>query len=205
MALIGPPGFDVARMRRAVRDTYERLAADPTSVGHLNHGAAYAATLLGYDAAELATLPASATRAFVGVGNPHRLGIPDPDATVLDIGCGTGTDLLLTAQRLGPHGRVIGVDPTPTMRMRAREGARALGLAPRVDVRPGLAEELPLGSSSVDLVQTNGVLNLVVDKVRAFSEIHRVLKPGGRLHLADVLLHHDLHEHERMEPRLWAA
>jgi arsenite methyltransferase len=91
------------------------------------------------------------------------------------------------------------------MRNRARDNAIRAGLAGRVDVRPGLAEDLPVGPDSIDVVITNGVINLTTDKVRAFAEIRRALRPGGVLHLADVLLNVDLHEQERMDPRLWSG
>ena len=205
MALIGPPGFDLQRMREEVRRTYDRLADDPASMQHVHTGLDHAVERLGYDRAELDLLPRGATERFAGVGNPHRLGPAPPGAVVLDVGCGAGMDLLLAARQAGAGSRVIGVDPSRALRSRARDHAAQAGLLDRVDVRPGLAEELPLGASSVDHVQTNGVLNLVGDKVRAFAEIHRVLRPGGVLHLADVLLDVDLHEHERMDPHLWAS
>jgi arsenite methyltransferase len=205
MALTCPTGFDVDTMRSAVRATYERVAQDPEGVYHFHRGLDYAVEYLGYDRAELEALPVEATESFAGVGNPHRIGPLPKDPVVLDIGSGAGMDLLLAAQRAGPRGRAIGVDMTPAMRTKARENAQRAGLADRVDVRPGLAEDLPMGANSVDVVITNGVLNLTSDKVRAFAEISRVLRPGGRLHLADVLLDVDLHEHERMDAHLWAA
>jgi arsenite methyltransferase len=205
MALIHPTGFDVDRMRRAVRETYERVATDPGAAYPFHRGLEHAVENLGYDRARLEALPIGAHEAFTGVGNPHRLGTPAKDAVLLDIGSGAGMDLLLAAQGLRADGRAIGVDMTPPMRSRARANAEAAGLADRVDIRPGFAEDLPLGKESVDVVITNGVLNLVADKVRAFAEIFRVLRPGGRLHLSDVLLDVDLHEQERLDPQLWAT
>ena len=205
MALTHPTGFDVTRMREEVREMYERVASDPEGVYHFHCGLDYAVDFLAYDRAELEALPSEATASFAGVGNPHRLGAMPQGAVVVDIGSGAGTDLLLAAQHAGPDGRAIGVDMTSAMRALARENAEKAGLAERVDIRPGMAEDLPLGDDSADVVITNGVLNLVVDKVRAFSEVLRVLKPGGRLYLADVLLNVDLHEHERMDAHLWAG
>lgn len=205
MALTHPIGFDVDRLRASVRDMYRDLAHDPTANVHFHCGPLYAAERLGYDPDELAALPAAATASFAGVGNPFRIGALGPAETVLDIGCGSGTDLLIAAGRLGPGGRAIGVDMTAAMRDKARANARAMALRDRVDVRPGLAEDLPVNDASVDVVQSNGVINLTVDKVRAFGEIRRVLKPGGRLHLADVALYADLKEHERQDPALWAG
>lgn len=205
MARIHPIGFDVERLRASVRGVYRDLAQDPATSVHFHHGAAYAVQRLGYDPDELALLPAEATDAFCGVGNPFRLGAPPSGACVLDVGCGAGTDLLLAARRVGPGGRVIGVDMTAAMRERARANAHRMALRDRVDVRPGLAEDLPVHDESCDVVQSNGVLNLTTDKTRALAEIRRVLRPGGRLHLADVVLAADLHEHERRDPALWAG
>jgi arsenite methyltransferase len=205
MALSCPTGFDVELLRNEVRATYSRVATEPDGDYHFNRGVDYAVELLSYNRSALEALPAEATASFAGVGNPHLIGAFPNDPVVLDIGSGAGTDLLLAARRAGPGGRAIGVDMTPAMRRQARENAAQAGLADRVEVRDGLAEDLPLGDSSVDVVISNGVLNLATDKYKAFSEIHRVLRPGGRLHLADVFLDVDLHEKERMDAHLWAA
>ncbi len=205
MALTHPIGFDVDRLRAAVRGMYRDLAQDPDANVHFHSGPDYAIERLGYDPDELAQLPRDATDSFAGVGNPFRMGALGPSESVLDIGCGTGTDLLIAARRVGRGGRAIGVDMTAAMRDKARANARRMALREHVDVRPGLAEDLPVNDTSVDVVQSNGVINLTTDKVRAFGEIRRVLKPGGRLHLADVALYADLKEHERLDPTLWAG
>ena len=205
MALAHPTGFDLETMRQEVRKTYDQVARDPDGIYHFHRGLDYAVEYLGYDREALESLPARATESFAGVANPHALAPLPVGGTVLDIGSGAGTDLLLAARAVGPEGRVIGVDMTPAMRTKARENADASGMGERIDIRPGMAEDLPLGDHAVDAVITNGVLNLVADKVRAFSEVKRVLKPGGVLQLGDVLLNVDLHERERMDPYLWAA
>ncbi len=205
MSLSTPTGFDFERLRAEVRATYRRVAIDPQDIYHFHRGAAYAALYLGYRRVALDSLPKAALESFAGVGNPHRLGFIEEGSTVLDIGCGSGTDLLLAARAVGRSGRAIGVDVTPSMRALARRTAREARMDMQVDIRPGLAEDLPVNDASVDVVISNGVLNLTPDKHRAFSEIRRVLKPGGRLHLADVALDIDLHEHERMDAHLWAA
>lgn len=205
MALTHPIGFDVDRLRAGVRSMYRELARDPDANVHFHKGPAYAVERLGYDPDELAALPSDVTASFAGVGNPFRLGAIGAGEAVLDVGCGAGTDLLIAAGRVGPGGRAIGVDMTAAMRDRARDGARAMALRERVDVRPGLAEDLPVRDASIAVVQSNGVMNLTADKVRAYGEVFRVLAPGGRLHLADVALSHDLHEHERLDPELWAG
>ena len=144
------------------------------------------------------------TESFAGVGNPHAI-VPLPHgATVVDIGSGAGTDLLLAALHVGPHGRAVGVDMTEAMRDRARRGAEACGLA-HVDVREGDATALPVESRSVDVVISNGVLNLVGDKRDAIAEIRRVLKPGGQVQIADIVMGVELPEDARKDIDLWTG
>jgi arsenite methyltransferase len=205
MALSCPQGFDVARLRRAVRDTYERVALDPAGDFHFHRGLEYAVRVLGYDRAALESLPRLATDAFAGVGNPHRAGPIHEGETVLDHACGAGTDLLLAARRVGPRGRAVGVDMTSGMLERARRAAVEAGLDARVDVREGVYEALPVETASVDVVLSNGVVNLAPDKRAAMQEVARVLKPGGRLLLADVVVQRELTLDARRDPELWAA
>jgi ubiquinone/menaquinone biosynthesis C-methylase UbiE len=178
--------------------------AEPDGKFHFHRGPAYAAEYLGYDAAELAALPAETTAPFAGIANPHRIGPIRAGETVLDIGCGAGMDLLLAARRVGPTGRALGVDMTDAMVERAGASARAAGLA-QVEVRKGDATSLPVEDASVDVVISNGVINLVPEKERAFDEIVRVLKPGGRLQLGDILLDVDLSEDARRNIDLWTG
>ncbi len=205
MALTHPATFDLEAMRAEVQATYEQVAGDPEGIYHFHRGLDYAVDYLLYDRDELEALPIEATQSFAGVGNPHRIAKLPFGATVVDVGSGAGTDLLLAARQVGPAGHAIGVDMTPGMRLLARENAVRANLIDRVQVRDGLAEALPLEDESVDVVLSNGVLNLVADKVKAFTEIRRVLRLGARIQMSDVLLNHDLHEHERANPRLWAA
>jgi SAM-dependent methyltransferase len=196
---------DVAVLERLVTATYDRLACEPGGHFHFHRGPAYAAEVLGYDAAELAALPARATTRFAGVGRPLALGGLAPGDVVLDHACGAGTDLLLAARRVGPSGRAIGVDLTAAMRQHAAGAAREAGLDRRVTVLAGRMEALPVADASVDVVISNGVVNLSPDKPRVFDEIARVLRPGGRLLLADVVVAHALREPTRRNPELWAA
>jgi arsenite methyltransferase len=202
MALACPVGFDVAVLRREIQTMYDRVASAPDAEFHFHRGPGYAASRLGYDADELAQLPASVTSSFAGVGNPQAIAPIDPGAVVLDVGCGAGTDLLLAARRVGPHGRAIGVDMTAAMRARAIAGAETWGL-PNVDVRDGDATGLPVPDSTVDVVISNGVLNLVPDKPRAVREIARVLKPGGRAQIADIVVGEILPESALRDIDLW--
>ncbi|MBX3269096.1 MAG: methyltransferase domain-containing protein [Sandaracinaceae bacterium] len=205
MATTAPIGFDTARLRDRVRETYDHVARDPRGEFHFHRGAAFAAERLGYDADELAALPAASTDAFAGVGNPIAVGPIHAGETVLDHACGAGMDLLLAARRVGPRGRAIGVDMTPGMRARARQGAREAGLEGRVSILDGLYEELPVADAGVDVVISNGVVNLAPDKGRVLREIARVLRPGGRLHLADVIVARELTLPVRSNAELWAA
>jgi arsenite methyltransferase len=205
MAAQCPTRFDVDRLREQVRALYTRLAASPDDRFHFHHGLDYAAERLGYDRAELASLPAGSTSRFAGVGNPLRVGPLRAGETVLDHACGAGVDLLLAARRVGPSGRVIGVDMTPGMREQVTAAAAEAGLADTVEVRAGLLEDLPLPSGSVDVVISNGVVNLSPDKPRVFQEIARVLRPGGRLYLADVVVARELRLEVREDPELWAS
>src|SRR5687767_11289845 len=150
MATSCPIGLDVEQLRREVSFIYARVADDPSGDFHFHRGADYAVSLLGYDAAELAALPASTTGSFAGVGNPHCVAPIAPGETVIDIGCGAGTDLLLAARRVGARGKAIGVDMTPAMAERARAGAKAIGLD-HVEIRIGDALELPIESETVDV------------------------------------------------------
>jgi SAM-dependent methyltransferase len=201
-----PAGFDQARLRQEVIAQYERVAAQPTAGAHHFHvGAAFAVEALGYDASALAALPAVCTERFAGVGNPLCAGPIAAGAVVLDHACGAGMDLLLAAQRVGPHGRAIGVDLTPGMRQAARRACDEAGLAQRVQVLAGSFEALPLAAAQVDVVLSNGVLNLAPDKPTVLAEVLRVLRPGGALYLADVVLARPLDELARANPALWAA
>lgn len=173
-------------LHAAVRQRFAAVALAPAEEKRFPVGAASARTL-GYDAPEIARLPAAATDSFCGVGYPLGLGEPQPGQTVLDLGSGAGLDSLLAGRRVGPTGKVVGVDFCPEMVARARRTAAALGLAHVTFITAAL-EELPLPDASVDLVLSNGVFNLCPDKPRVLAEVFRVLRPGGRLQMADILL-----------------
>jgi SAM-dependent methyltransferase len=204
MAIACPVNLDTLKLRGEIQSIYARVAADPSGAFHFHRGHEYAATRLGYDAAELSAIPLTVTESFAGVGNPHTIAPLPTGGTVVDIGSGAGTDLLLAALHVGPRGRAIGVDMTEAMRGRARQGAASLGLL-HVDVREGEATELPVDANSVDVVISNGVLNLVPEKRAAIAEIRRVLKPGGRLQIADIVLGVELPEDARQDIDLWTG
>jgi SAM-dependent methyltransferase len=200
-----PVDLDTKRLQSAVVDMYARVATEPDDGDfHFHRGPGYATQLLGYDVGELGELPERATRSFAGVGNPLAIAPLQPGETVLDIGSGAGTDLLLAARRIGPRGRAIGVDATDKMVEACRLAAREASLE-NVEVRKGDLHDLPVEDSSVDVVISNGVLNLAHDKRRAFGEVFRVLRPGGRLQLADIVVQDELNTSIRSSYELWAA
>jgi ubiquinone/menaquinone biosynthesis C-methylase UbiE len=204
MSLVCPVDLDTARLRQEISAVYARVATGPDGEFHFHRGPDYAVTVLGYDRAELDQLPADVTARFAGIGNPHLVAPLPVGATVLDVGCGAGMDLLLAARQVGPTGRAIGVDMTEPMRACAIAGAAACGLA-NVDVRAGDATRLPVEDASIDVVISNGVLNLVPQKQLALAEIRRVLKPGGRAQIADIILHEGLSEVAIRDIDLWAG
>jgi arsenite methyltransferase len=204
VAITCPVNFDVKSLRKEVQSIYSRVADAPQGEFHFHRGPAYAARMLGYDSAELEALPADVTSSFAGVANPHAIAPLQNGATVVDIGCGAGMDLLLAARHVGPAGRAIGVDMTEAMRQRAAAGAAHCGLH-HVDVRAGDATSLPVDTASVDIVISNGVLNLVPEKERAVAEIARILKPGGRVQIGDIVIGEVLDDTALADIDLWTG
>jgi SAM-dependent methyltransferase len=197
-------GLDVVTLRREVDAMYASVAAVPEGPFHFHRGPDYAGRTLGYDADALARLPMEVTARFAGVGNPHLIAPLQPGATVVDVGCGAGTDLLLAALSVGSKGAAIGVDMSHAMRSYAAVGAAVSGLT-NVDVHDGDATALPIGDRGADVVLSNGVLNLVPEKDRAIAEIARVLKPRGRLQIADIVIGEPLPESVVRDVDLWTG
>jgi SAM-dependent methyltransferase len=194
---------DVDVLRREIRKTYTDVSTDQAREFIFPTGRAWAQEL-GYPEPELSQVPDATVESFAGVANHWALGAIAPGSVVLDLGCGAGTDLLIAAQMTGPGGRAIGVDMTPAMLERAAASARDMGLA-NVDLHEALIEALPLDDASVDVVISNGVIDLVPDKDAVLSEVDRVLRPGGRLQLADVVVHHEVSEDARARIDLWTG
>lgn len=170
---------------------------------HFHHGLPLA-KILEYPEEQLEGLPIEAVESFAGVENPFSLGKIAPGETVLDIGSGGGFDSIIAANMVGPTGRVIGVDMTDAMLGKSRNTAKNLGLT-QLEFKKGFAEELPVPDSSVDVVISNGVLNLTPDKYASFIEVFRVLKPGGRLYLADVVVYMPVPDSAKEVVDLWTA
>jgi arsenite methyltransferase len=194
---------DVDVLRAEIRKTYTEVSVDQSKEQIFPTGRAWAQEL-GYPEPELSRVPDGSVESFAGVANHWALGQIEPGRVVLDLGCGTGTDLLIAAQMTGPDGRVVGVDTTPAMLERARASATEMGLD-NVELHQALIEALPLADSSVDVVISNGVIDLVPDKEAVFDEIDRVLRPGGRLQIADVVIHHEVSEDARKRIDLWTG
>ncbi|WP_046469721.1 methyltransferase domain-containing protein [Allosalinactinospora lopnorensis] len=169
-------------IRRAVARAYSAIPS----------GGGEAVTRRSYSAEELAELPAGAVAWALGVGDPIPHAGLRPGEAVLDVGSGGGIDTILAARRVGPEGRVIGLDLLDEMCARAREHARAAGVEDWTEFRRGEMEAIPLADSSVDVVVSNGVINLSPRKSRALAEISRVLRPGGRLCLVDLVVDEEL-------------
>lgn len=204
MAIVCPIDLDTVRLRQEIQAIYARAAAEPSSEFHFHRGPGYAAERLGYNSTALAGLPSETTASFAGVANPLRMAEFPPGATVVDIGCGAGMDLMLAAKAVGPTGHAIGIDMTEAMAERARASARALGFA-HVEVRAGDALDVPVDSQSVDFVISNGVLNLAPDKRQAFGEVFRILKPAGQFLYADIVVAGELSESIRRDIDLWTG
>jgi arsenite methyltransferase len=194
---------DIDVLREAIRDTYTDVATASDTEFIFPTGRGWARAL-EYPEPELSRVPDATVDSFAGVANHWRLGTIEPGSVVLDLGCGAGTDLLIAAQMTGPEGRVVGVDMTASMLARARASAREMGVE-HVDLHESLIEDLPLADASVDVVISNGVIDLVPDKEAVFDEIDRVLRPGGRLQLADVVIHTEVSEDARDRIDLWTG
>jgi arsenite methyltransferase len=194
---------DVDVLRDEIRKTYTDVSTDHDAEFIFPTGRWWAEEL-GYPQPELSRVPDASVESFAGVADHWSLGRVEPGAVVLDLGCGAGTDLLIAAQMVGPAGRAIGVDMTPSMLEVARASAREMGLG-NVELHEALIEALPLDDASVDVVISNGVIDLVPDKDAVFDEIDRVLRPGGRLQVADVVIHHEVSEDARKRIDLWTG
>ena len=196
-------GVDPDELRSRIQAKYAEVAEEPDKGFHFHNGRPLAA-MLGYAEADVDWLPAATVDSFAGTGNPLALGELPSGATVVDLGCGAGFDSLLAARQVGAGGRVIGVDMTAPMLERARAGAEALQLE-NVEFREGFAESLPVDSETADVVISNGLINLCRDKVAVMREVARVLKPGGRVQIADMVVHRPLPQDSKDDIDLWTG
>jgi len=194
---------DADRLRGEVKVKYRDVALDPHAGYHFHTGRAHALRL-GYPASPLDQLPEEACEAFAGVANPFHWDHPRPGERVVDLGSGAGMDSFLCALWVGGSGQVVGVDMTPEMLERSRSLAQRLGLA-NVEFREGLIEHSPVEDEWADVVISNGVINLCPDKLGAYREIFRILKPGGRMMIADICVQKPLPESAIRDIDLWTG
>jgi SAM-dependent methyltransferase len=197
------PKISLEELRVEIKKEYTNVALDPNKGYHFHTGRRLA-TLLGYEEALYAGLPESNIASFAGTGNPFSVGSINPGETVVDIGSGSGFDSLIASRLVGPSGRVIGIDMTEEMLNLARRGAEAMG-ATNNEFRHGLAESLPLPDNFADVVISNGVLNLTVDKPATLREWFRILKPGGRLQVGDILVERPVPADALEDISLWTG
>jgi SAM-dependent methyltransferase len=203
MLEVKPAAVDSEKLRLQISEKYAEVAETPDKGFHFHTGRPLT-QMLGYDPALVDMLPEGTVESFAGTGNPFSMGDLRPGEVVLDIGCGAGFDSLIAAQQAGPAGRVIGIDMTPEMLQKARRGAEAMGLE-NVEFRHGLAEQLPLEDESADVVISNGVINLCPDKMAVMREIRRVLKPGGRFQIGDIIVHKEVPQPAKDDIDLWSG
>ena len=197
------PAVDVESLRDAIRGEYSEVAANPEKGFHFNTGRRLA-RILGYLDDLIGVVPESSLNSFAGTGNPFSLGPITPGENVVDVGSGAGFDSFIARHLVGEGGQVVGVDMTNEMLDKARSGAAEAGLG-NVDFREGLAESLPVESGWVDVVISNGVVNLCPDKRAVFREMNRVLRPGGRIQVGDIIVQKAVPDSAKEDIDLWTG
>jgi len=195
--------LDLDQLRSAIQDEYTDVASCPWKGFHFHTGR-FLADRLGYPAERVESLPDPVVESFAGVGNPFSWGDLVPGEQVVDLGSGAGFDALLAAQMVGENGRIIGIDMTAAMLSKAYANAQLLG-QPNIEFREGLLEALPVESESVDVVISNGVINLCPDKATVLGEAYRVLKPGGRMQIADIIVGKAVPDGAKANIALWTG
>lgn len=191
-----------ATLKGEILRMYQEVADNPRGEFHFFHGRE-AAEMFGYASAWLDRAPAGAVASFAGVGNPHERSNLQKGETVLDLGSGAGLDAIIASWQVGPTGRVMGVDLNPAMCLKAQAHVAATGS--RMECREGRMEDIPLPDASVDVVISNGVVNLSFRKRRVIEELFRVLRPGGRISITDIVSAKQLSQSIVNDPKLWAS
>lgn len=195
--------LDLESLRFAIQKEYEMVAREPKRGFHFHTGRPLA-HMLGYLDDWLDGIPEASIESFAGTGNPFSLGALGPSEKVVDVGSGAGIDSLIAARMVSTAGQVVGVDMTPAMLEKARSAAQKAGIS-NVEFRHGYAEKLPIQDDWADVVISNGVLNLIPDKPAALQEMARVLKPGGRLQIGDILIQKAVPESAKHKIDLWTG
>lgn len=191
-----------AALKDEILRMYQEVADSPDSEFHFYHGRE-AAEMFDYPSDLLDRAPAAAVASFAGVGNTHLRSELKPGEAVLDLGSGAGLDSIVAGWQVGPEGSVVGVDLNPSMCLKAESHAAAAGT--RMECRSGSMENIPLDDASVDVVLSNGVINLSFRKRRVIEEIFRVLRPGGRISITDIVSAKQLSQSIVNDPKLWAS
>ena len=190
------------QIKADIRQRFVKLALAPQEEQKFPVGPA-SAKQLGYDAHDIDNLPPSVTESFAGVGNPFALGELRAGQTVLDLGSGAGLDSILAARKVGSSGKVIGIDCITEMVEKAKRNADTVGVT-NVEFRQGEADALPVSDGSVDVVLSNGMFNLCLDKPKVLVEAFRVLRPGGRNKMADMFLEDGVTPEEVARKGTWS-
>ena len=197
------PSVFLDTLRCEIKREYAEVATNPTKGFHFHTGRPLA-KLLGYTDEMLEGVPESSVSRLAGTGNPFALGSLAPGEFVIELGCGAGMDTLIASRMVGPKGRVLAIDMTQEMLDEARAAAVAAG-ATNIDFRHGYIEDIPVADASADVIISNGVINLAPDKGQVFREMHRVLKPEGRLQIGDIIVQKAVPESAKRNIDLWAG
>ena len=203
MSTTGGIRLDLDTLREAIQEEYEVVACEPDKGFHFHTGRPHALRM-GYREAWLDGVPEGSVASFAGTGNPFAMGVLASGEKVVDVACGAGIDSLIAASMVGDEGRVVGIDMTRSMLAKAKDGAASAGLE-NVEFHHGYGEDLPVDDGWADVVISNGSVNLMPDKAGAFGEMHRVLKPEGRLQIADILVQRAVPENAKERIELWTG
>lgn len=196
-------GIHIDELRQAISKEYEAVARTPDKGFHFHTGRRLAG-ILEYQQEWLEGIPESVIESFAGTGNPFAIGMIAEGESVVDIGCGAGIDSFIAAQKVGPAGHVVGIDMTRAMLDKAERAKETMGCA-QVRFDLGVIEKLAISDEWADVIISNGVMNLAPDKEKVLRELYRVLKPGGRLQIADILVQREVPESAKGKIDLWTG
>ena len=202
-AIKAPEGLDQDFLREEIKKEY-RIVADNPNKGFHFHTGRKLAKIVEYRDEWLEGIPESAVESFAGTGNPFSIRPLPEGGKVVDLGCGAGIDSFIAAKHVGPSGAVVGIDMTEEMLEKARKAGAEAGLS-QLSFKAGYLEELPVEDGWADVVISNGVVNLCPDKLKAFGEIYRVLKPSGRMQIADIMVHKEVSQSAKLKIDLWTG